>query len=99
MAGRSLSGVLGSDDVTYTGGTATFSDKNAALGKTVSATGLGLTGTDAGNYTVNTTATALADITQASLTGSITAANKVYDTTTAATISGGRSPACWVPTL
>ncbi len=50
---RSLTGALGGDDVSYTGGTATFADKNVALGKTVTATGLTLSGTDAGNYTVN----------------------------------------------
>ncbi len=83
---RSLSGALGGDDVSYVGGVATFADKNAALAKTVSATGLALAGADAGNYTVNTTATAAADITPLAIAGSITAPNKVYDATTGATI-------------
>ena len=87
IATRTLTGVLGTDVVSYSGGTATFSDKSAATGKTVTATGLGLTGTDAGNYSVNTTATALADITPLTITGSITAAAKAYDATTAATIA------------
>ena len=40
-----------------------FSDKNAGTGKTVSSSGLSLSGTDAGNYTLaDTTAAALADI-------------------------------------
>jgi len=67
IASRSLSGVIGSDSVIYAGGTATFADKNAGTGKTVTATGLSLAGADAGNYTVNTTATTTASITPASL--------------------------------
>jgi len=86
ITGRTLSGVLGTDVVSYVGGTANFSDKNIGNGKIVTATGLGLSGTDAGNYTVNTTATTTANITPRAITGSITAANKVYDGNTAATI-------------
>src|SRR6185295_12122256 len=86
ISGRTLTGVLGSDDVSYTGGSATFSDKAVATGKTVTATGLGLSGADAGNYTVNTTAIALADITPLSITGNITADNKIYDGSTTAII-------------
>ena len=53
----------------------------------MTATGLGLAGADAGNYTVNTTATTTADITALAITGSVTAANKTYDGNTAATIT------------
>jgi len=54
----------------------------------VTGTGLGLSGADAGNYTVNTTDETLADITAKGLILSgITAANKVYDAGTAATVS------------
>ena len=87
IATRSLSGVIGVDVVSLTGGTATFADKNVGAGKTVTATGLGLTGTDAANYTVNTTATATADITARALTISATGVNKVYDSTTIATVT------------
>jgi filamentous hemagglutinin family protein len=87
IASRTLSGVVAGDSVTYTGGAATFADKNAANGKTVTATGLGLTGADANNYTVNSTATTTADITPLAIAGSITAADKVYDATTAAAIA------------
>ena len=68
ITNRTLTGVIGGDDVTYVGGAATFADRNAGTGKTVTGNGLSLAGTDAGNYTVNTTATTLADITPASLT-------------------------------
>jgi filamentous hemagglutinin family protein len=67
IASRSLSGVIGGDSVVYTGGTATFADRNAGAAKTVTATGLWLSGTDAGNYTVNATATTTASITPAPL--------------------------------
>ncbi|MFX7866435.1 YDG domain-containing protein, partial [Acinetobacter baumannii] len=55
-------------------------------------TGLTLGGTDAGNYTLaSNTASTTANITPAQLTAitGITAANKVYDTTTAATLTTG----------
>ncbi len=84
---RNLLGVVSGDDVSYIGGTATFADKNVGTGKTVTATGLSLSGTDAGNYTVNTTATTTANITARSLTITATGVNKVYDGTTAATVT------------
>jgi hypothetical protein len=62
ITGYSLQGVIGADIVSYTGGTATFSDANAGSNKTVTATGLYLTGADAGNYTVNDTAFTTASI-------------------------------------
>ncbi len=67
IATRNLSGVAGSDDVSLTGGTATFADRNVGTNKNVTATGLALSGLDAGNYTVNTTATTTANITRALL--------------------------------
>jgi hypothetical protein len=60
---RSLSTPIAGDDVSYSGGTALFADKTVANAKTVTASGLALSGADAGNYTVNTTAAASADIT------------------------------------
>lgn len=63
IAARSLSGVLGPDIVNVASGAATFVDVGVGNNKTVTATGLIISGTDAGNYTANSTATALADIT------------------------------------
>ena len=54
ITSRTLTGAIGGDDVSYVGGAATFADKNAGIGKTVTAAGLSLSGSDAGNYTVNT---------------------------------------------
>ena len=87
ITARGLTGVLGTDDVQYVGGTATFSDKNVGTGKTVTAIGLSLAGADAGNYTVNGTATANADITPRPLTVSASGQDKAYDGTTAATVT------------
>jgi hypothetical protein len=68
ISSYSLTGVIGSDDVHLTGGTANFSDKTVAAGKSVTATGLTLIGAAAGNYSVNTTANATANISPAALT-------------------------------
>ena len=79
-----LSGVIAGDNVGVTGNYA-FADKNAAMGKIVSASGITLSGADAGNYTVNASATALADIARKALTGGFAANGKTYDGTTATT--------------
>ncbi|PYK99606.1 MAG: hypothetical protein DME19_08070, partial [Verrucomicrobia bacterium] len=89
IATRSLAGVINADVVSLTGGTATFADKNVGNGKTVTATGLSLSGADAGSYVLaSSTATTAADITATGLTVTgVTAGNKVYDGTTSATLN------------
>src|SRR6185369_8226995 len=88
ITNRSLSGVVGADDVSLVGGSATFADKNAGIAKTVIATGLSLSGADALNYILSSTsATNAADITARTLTVTATGQDKVYDGTTAATVS------------
>src|SRR2546428_164273 len=64
---------------------ASFANKTVGTGKPVSVSGISISGTDAGNYTFNTTASTTADITARPLTASATAANRLYDGTTAAT--------------
>ncbi|MES3023273.1 MAG: YDG domain-containing protein [Pseudomonadota bacterium] len=76
---------VANDSLTVSNGTATFADKNAGAGKAVSVTGISVSGTDAANYTFNTSATTTADITQRALIVSATAASKVYDGANAAT--------------
>ncbi|HEV2501721.1 MAG TPA: YDG domain-containing protein [Mesorhizobium sp.] len=81
--------MIAGDDLSSTFLAATFADKNAGNGKTVTISGLALGGADAGNYAlVNTTATTSADITKATISAitGITAANKVYDGSTAAAL-------------
>jgi len=88
IATRTLSGVLGGDVVSLTGGTASFVNKNVGVGKTVTATGLSLSGADAGKYQLaSTTASTTASITGRALAVNATATNKVYNGTTAATVS------------
>src|SRR5205807_1672591 len=78
---------LAGDVVTASDTSATFSDKNVGVGKTVTVSGITIGGADAGNYTLsNTTATATANITAKSLTVSATADNKAYDGTTTAVV-------------
>lgn len=71
---------------------ASFGTKDVGVGKTVTVTGITLSGTDAGNYTFNTSTTTTADITQRALTIAATALNKVYDgnTTTVASLTDNR---------
>jgi filamentous hemagglutinin family protein len=67
VSGGSLSGLVSGDTVSLSQ-SGTFSDKNAATGKTVSYTS-SLSGTDAGNYVLASgSGTATADITAAALT-------------------------------
>lgn len=76
-------------DLLTIGGTAAYLDKNVGTDKSVNVSNITLTNADAGNYTFNTTAATIADITAANLavTG-VTAANKMYDGTTTATLLG-----------
>jgi gliding motility-associated-like protein len=86
-----LSGVLTGDIVTLvkTGASGTFVNKNTGTAKIVSINGFTLGGNDAGNYILNQP-TAAANITAATLTVSgVTANNKLYDGTTAATLNIG----------
>ena len=87
LTSQTLTGVIGGDVVSLTVTAANFDTKDVGTGKTVTATGLGLSGADAGNYQLtSTTATATADITAKLAVPHITASDKVYDGTTAATI-------------
>jgi hypothetical protein len=83
---RTLTGVIGADDVSLIGGAASFSNANAGLGKTVTLTGATLSGAASGNYSLTSVNTTTADITAKAITGNFTAANKVYDGNTAATV-------------
>jgi len=58
---------------------ANFADKNAALDKTVFVVGIQVQGTDAKNYTANTTALSTANITPKNVTALAVGKNKVYD--------------------
>jgi YDG domain/GEVED domain/Cadherin domain len=81
----SLDGVVAGDDVTGTA-TATFANKNVDTGKPVTIGAISLAGVDNDNYTVGSAPETTADITAKPIVGNITAVNKVFDGTAAATI-------------
>src|SRR5262249_27774569 len=88
IATRSLNGVLGSDDVSLSGGSATFATKTVAASKTVTVNGFSLSGNAAASYQLaSSSATTTATITARPLSVSATGANKVYDATTSASIT------------
>jgi hypothetical protein len=75
------------DNLTFVS-TSTFGDKNVGTGKVVNVSGIGLTGADAGNYTVTSSSlSTLANITARALTVSVIGNNRVYDGTTTATVT------------
>ncbi len=84
-----LSGLVAGDTVNLTA-TGSYADKNAAIGKAVAIL-LGLSGTDAGNYTLATTSQfATGDITPKQISaGASTVTAKVYDGTTVANVNAG----------
>ena len=74
-------------DVVQVSASGQFADKNVANGKSV-ALSSSYSGADVGNYSITDQATASANVTPKALTISgITAANKVYDATTLASVS------------
>ncbi|MER9300881.1 YDG domain-containing protein [Mesorhizobium sp. M0621] len=88
-SGAVFNGMVAGDSLAVAGASGSFGDKNAGAGKTVVIDGLALGGADAGNYTLaDTTATATANILRAVISGvaGITANNKTYDATIAATL-------------
>ena len=87
-SGATYTGLLARDDVTLSAITGQFNNKNVGTGKTVSLSNATLIGADLANYTVVSTQLATsADITKADLaiTG-ISADNKTYESTRAATV-------------
>ncbi|MEO9145252.1 MAG: YDG domain-containing protein [Ginsengibacter sp.] len=67
--------------------TATFANKNVGTAKTVSVSGISISGTDAGNYTFNTTATTTANITKRTLNVTASGIDKIFDNLTTATVN------------
>ena len=85
--GAAFNGIIEGDNLTVSA-SGLFSDKNAATGKTVTLTS-SYGGTDIGNYNFNDQETTTADITPKDITlAGFSAANKIYDSTTIATITG-----------
>src|SRR5207247_5330739 len=66
---------------------ASFANKNVGTAKTVSVSGISLSGADAANYAANTTASTMANISARSLTVTATGVNRVYDGSTDASVT------------
>ena len=82
------SGVVNGDAVQCTGTAATFDTPDAGVAKTVTVSGLTLTGDGSANYAlVSQTALTTASITTTTVTATVTVAPKTYDGTTVATVS------------
>ena len=96
VTGGLLTGLVGTETLILSGETGTVLNKNAGQNKAVTVSGSTLadgTGVNAGlasNYTVTNETDVTADINQVALTlSSATVANKTYDGTTDASVSGG----------
>src|ERR1041385_628163 len=89
VTGCTVTGVLMGDTVNCvtTGSTASFADERVGTGKTVTVSGLGLQGGQAGNYALASPATTTASITAVTLTASVAAANKTYNRLPTATVA------------
>jgi hypothetical protein len=86
-----LSGVLAGDDVTVSGATGAYDNKNVGTGKLVNVGGLNLAGADKNNYVLASSnlSAAIGTIDPALLTASLTGTvRKTYDGTVAASLSG-----------
>jgi hypothetical protein len=89
-----VAGLVGTETIGVSGGTATFNSKNVADANLVTVSGITLTdganGGLASNYRLGETPTATAHITAKELTVTgQTALDKIYDGTTTATLTGG----------
>ena len=84
---ESITGKVTGDNVNIGNGTGAFSDANVGTNKTVTASGFGLTGADAGDYTLSSQPSALsANITAAGLT--VTAKNVTMTYADGTTLNG-----------
>ena len=91
LSGIAVARPLGGGQVAISGSPiGAFADKNVGSNKYIDVTGFSLSGADAGNYQVTGLHGVYGDITPASLSVSgLSAVDKVYDATTAATLTGG----------
>jgi filamentous hemagglutinin family protein len=84
--------IIGGDTVNFTNTSATFDTKNVGLGKTVTVSGIGISGADAGNYSLQSSSvTTTADITAKALTASFSGTSKAYDGGVVASVTGSSS--------
>jgi hypothetical protein len=90
LTDTTFTGMVAGDDLSLTGGSLSFDNKNVGTGKTVTLSGFSLAGADATNYTLTAnSAIDYADISRANVTVDITgfAQDKTYDDTNIATLA------------
>jgi trimeric autotransporter adhesin len=75
----SSSGVLSGDTVSFSSNSAAFANSNVGTGKTVSVSGISANGSDSGNYSVNSTAATVSNITPKPITVTASGSSKIYD--------------------
>ena len=81
-------GVVAGDTLNFANTGASFDNKNAGTGKTVSVTGISASGASTGNYLLaGTSATTTASVTPKTITVSATGIDKVYDGSTGASVT------------
>jgi filamentous hemagglutinin family protein len=88
VAGLGSTGIVGGDQIVFSGTGTNYSDKNVANGKTITVDGITASGTDATNYAFNQTAVTTGNITPLGIAGNIIAGSKTYDGNTSAQTSG-----------
>ena len=88
-----LDGIVADSDKVSLAGSGAYNDKNAGDNKTLTFSGLTLSGEGAGNYTIASTLSgAVGQITRKTITGTLASGysfDKVYDGTTTATLGNG----------
>ncbi|MGB7329392.1 MAG: YDG domain-containing protein, partial [Rubripirellula sp.] len=88
-SGVAFNGILSGDELSVSGATGSFADKNAGTNKTINISGATFGGSDVGNYAITNQAATTADITAKSLTVELGAfTGKVYDGTTSLDLTG-----------
>jgi hypothetical protein len=73
------SGIISGDTVSFSSSSAAFANPDAGGSKAVSVNGIGASGSDSGNYSFNSAATTIANITPKPITVAATGSSKVYD--------------------
>ncbi|PUE10299.1 YDG domain-containing protein [Limnohabitans sp. T6-20] len=88
----SSSDVISGDTVNLFNTSANFGSKDVGVSKTVTVSGIGISGADSGNYALqNTTASTTADISAKNLTARFSAATRAYNGGVVASVTGSSS--------
>jgi filamentous hemagglutinin family protein len=87
----SSAGLLSGDAVSFSSSSAAFANSNAGMGKTLSISGISASGSDSGNYSFNSAAATIANITPKPIAVTASGSSKVYDGNVMDSVSLGSS--------